>query len=129
MVPNTWYGGFPNAAGHVMVQGTIARYGGTASDVNGDVAEAYSAGQVMATRRSVGLSQEDHRLLRHAQVDTVQGLAQWGKYVKGQPSGQNLKASAFVFQWQAPNRFVQVLSPQGKPSPNILVSKPQWATG
>ena len=105
MVPNTWYGGFPNALSHVMVQEYIARYGGTASDINGDVAEAYSAGQVMANAvGSVGLSQQKIIGFLHSrgtQVDTVQGLAQWGKYVKGQPSGENLKASSFVFQWQA----------------------------
>ncbi len=118
MVPNTWYGGFPNALSHVMVQEYIARYGGTASDINGDVAEAYSAGQVMADAvDSVGLSQK--RIIgflhsRGTQFDTVQGLAQWGKYVKGK-AGENLKASAFVFQWQAPDRFVQVLSPRGSP--------------
>jgi branched-chain amino acid transport system substrate-binding protein len=133
MVPNTWYGGFPNALSHVMVQEYIARYGGTASEINGDVAEAYSAGQVMADAvDSVGLSQK--RIIgflhsRGTQVNTVQGLAQWGKYVKGRPAGENLKASAFVFQWQAPARFVQVLSPQGKPSPQILVSKPPWTSG
>ena len=132
MVPNTWYGGLPNALSHVMVQEYIARYGGTAAEINGDVAEAYSAGQVMADAvGSVGLSQQKIIAFLHSrgtQVNTVQGLAHWGKYVKGRPA-QNLKASAFVFQWQAPARFVQVLSPQGKPSPNILISKPPWATG
>ena len=132
MVPNTWYGGLPNALSHVMVQEYIARYGGTAAEINGDVAEAYSAGQVMADAvGSVGLSQQKIIAFLHSrgtQVNTVQGLAHWGKYVKGQ-AGENLKASAFVFQWQAPARFVQVLSLQGKPSPNILISKPPWATG
>jgi branched-chain amino acid transport system substrate-binding protein len=123
----------PNALSHVMVQEYIARYGGTGSDINADVAEAYSAGQVMADAvDSVGLDQK--RIIgflhsRGTQFDTVQGLAQWGKYVKGRPSGQNLKASSFVFQWQTVARFVQVLSPQGKPSPHILVSKPPWTTG
>jgi branched-chain amino acid transport system substrate-binding protein len=133
MVPNTWYGGFPNALSHVMVQEYIARYGGTASEINGDVAEAYSAGQVMAAAvGSVGLSQPKIIAFLHSrgtQVNTVQGAAQWGKYVKGQQSGQNLKASAFVFQWQAGAKFVQVLSLQGKPSANIIVTKPQWTTG
>jgi branched-chain amino acid transport system substrate-binding protein len=135
MVPNAWYGGFQNALSHVMVQEYIARYGGTASDINADVAEAYSAGQVMANAvDSVGLSQQKIIGFLHSrgtQVDTVQGLAQWGKYAKGQPSGQNLKASSFVFQWQPgnPARFVQVLSLQGKPSLHIVVPKPQWVTG
>ena len=133
MVPNTWYGGFPNALSHVMVQEYIAKYGGTASDINGDVAEAYSAGQVMAAAvASVGLNQQKIIGFLHGrgtQVNTVQGLAQWGKYAKGQPSGQNLKASAFVFQWQPGGKFVQVLSLQGKPSPHIIVIKPNWTTG
>ena len=89
MVPNTWYGGFPNALSHVMVQEYIAKYGGTASEINGDVAEAYSAGQVMADAvGSVGLSQQKIIAFLHSrgtQVNTVQGLAQWGKYVKGRP--------------------------------------------
>jgi len=133
MVPNTWYGGFPNALSHVMVQEYIAKYGGTASDINGDVAEAYSAGQVMADAvQSVGLNQKKIIGFLHSrgtQVNTVQGSAQWGRYVKGKPSGQNLKASAFVFQWQAGSRFVQVLSLQGKASPGIVFPKPNWVTG
>ena len=48
MVPNGWSGGFPNAESHLMVQNYIAKYGGTASQVNADVAETYSAGQVLA---------------------------------------------------------------------------------
>ncbi len=132
MVPNGWYGGFPNALSHVMVQEYIARYGGTASDINADVAEAYSAGQVMAEAvDSVGLSQQKIIGFLHSrgtQVNTVQGAAQWGRYVKGKQSGQNLKASSFVFQWQPGGRFVQVLSLQGKPSPQIDASKPLWTT-
>ena len=48
MVPNGWSGAYPNALSHVMVQDYIAKYGGTAADVNADVAEAYGAGQVEA---------------------------------------------------------------------------------
>jgi branched-chain amino acid transport system substrate-binding protein len=133
MVPNGWYGGFPNALSHVMVQEYIAKYGGTAAEINADVAEAYSAGQVMADAvNSVGLSQKKIIAFLHGrgtQVNTVQGLAQWGRYVKGQQSGQNLKASSFVFQWQPGQKFVQVLSLQGKPSPSIIPTKPQWVTG
>ncbi len=48
MVPNAWYGGSPNPASKTMVAEYIAKYGGTASGVNADVAEAYSVGQVAA---------------------------------------------------------------------------------
>ena len=84
------------------------------------------------TGSSVGLSQKKIIAFLHSRgtvVNTVQGSAQWGKYVKGQQSGQNLKASAFVFQWQSGAKFVQVLSLQGKPSPNIISIKPNWTTG
>ena len=52
-VPNGWYGGFPKADSKQMVKEYIAKYGGTASGVNADVAEAYSVGQVLtqAVRR------------------------------------------------------------------------------
>jgi hypothetical protein len=116
-----------------MVQEYIAKYGGTASDINGDVAEAYSAGQVMADAvGSVGLNQPKIIAFLHGrgtQVNTVQGLAQWGRYVKGQSAGQNLKASSFVFQWQSGGHYVQVLSLQGKPSAGIVVTKPGWVSG
>ena len=46
MVPNAWYGGSPNAESQKMVAEYIKLYGGTASDINADVAEAYSVGQV-----------------------------------------------------------------------------------
>src|SRR5579863_3216527 len=46
MVPNGWYPGFNNAASQKMVSEYIAQYGGSASGVNADVAEAYSVGQV-----------------------------------------------------------------------------------
>ena len=48
MVPNGWFGDYPNALSHVMVQDYIAKYGGTAADINADVAESYGAGQVEA---------------------------------------------------------------------------------
>ena len=48
MVPNGWYPGYANPASQAMVQEYVAKYGGTPSDVNADVAEAYSVGQVMA---------------------------------------------------------------------------------
>jgi branched-chain amino acid transport system substrate-binding protein len=133
MVPNTWYGGYQNALSHVMVQEYIAKYGGTISQINGDVAEAYSAGQVIADAvAGVGLDQQRIISFLHSRgtvVNTVQGTAFWGRYVAGKPSGENLRASSFVFQWQPIARFVQVLSSVGQPSPHIEPVKPAWTTG
>jgi len=132
MVPNTWYGGYQNALSHVMVQEYIARYGGTISQINGDVAEAYSAGQVIADAvAGVGLNQQRIISFLHSGgtvLNTVQGTAFWGRYVAGRPSGQNLKAASFVFQWQPIAHFVQVLSSGGRPSPGIEAVKPAWTS-
>ena len=66
MVPNAWYGGSPNSQSQKMVAEYVAKYGGTASDVNADVAEAYSVGQVaeQAIIATGGTDQDsqDHRL-------------------------------------------------------------------
>jgi hypothetical protein len=133
MVPNTWYGGYQNALSHVMVQEYIATYGGTISQINGDVAEAYSAGQVIADAvAGVGLNQQRIIGFLHSRgtvLNTVQGTAYWGRYVAGKASGENLRASSFVFQWKPIARFVQVLSSEGKPSPDIQAVKPAWTTG
>jgi branched-chain amino acid transport system substrate-binding protein len=132
MVPDGWYGGFPNGLSHVMVQEYIAKYGGTASDINADVAEAYSSGQVLADAvTNVGLSNAKIIGFLHGlrqPLDTVQGPAQWSRYVAHQPSGMNTKAVSFVFQWQPVNQFVKVL-PRGGDSITIKATKPVWAAG
>src|SRR5205807_1365630 len=48
MVPNGWYPGYANPASQAMVQAYVAKYGGSASDINADVAEGYAVGQVAA---------------------------------------------------------------------------------
>ena len=48
MVPDAWYPGYASASSEAMVAEYVAKYGGTASDVNADVAEAYSVGEVTA---------------------------------------------------------------------------------
>ena len=82
MVPDGWYGGYVNAESEKMVAEYIKEYGGTASDVNADVAEAYSVGQVVeqainATKRHQ--QQGDHRLpaqRRHAEHRAGPGAVQ-----------------------------------------------------
>jgi len=132
MVPDGWYGGYPNALSHVMVQEYIAKYGGTASDINADVAEAYSSGEVLADAvTNVGLSNVKIVAFLHGlrqPLDTVQGPAEWGPYVAHQPSGANTKAVSFVFQWQPGAHFVKVL-PTGGDSIAIKATKPLWTTG
>jgi branched-chain amino acid transport system substrate-binding protein len=125
MVPDSWYGGLPQPLSHVMVQEYIAKYGGTASVINADVAEAYSAGEVMADAvQAVGLSQKKIiQFLHTARLQTVQGPAKFNSV------GMNTAATTFIFQWQPVNRFVQVLPVRAAGSSPIIVTKAQWVSG
>src|ERR1700751_2065117 len=48
MVPNGWYAGVDNPLSQNMVKAYIAKYGGSPSDINADVAEGYSVGETLA---------------------------------------------------------------------------------
>ena len=97
-VPNGWFGGFKKADSEQMVKEYIAKYGGTASDVNADVAEAYSVGQVMAqaVQATHGFDQSKIISYLHSGVtlDSVQGP------VKFDSLGENLAQKTLTFQWQ-----------------------------
>jgi branched-chain amino acid transport system substrate-binding protein len=125
MVPDAWYPGYANAASQAMVKEYVTKYGGTASDVNADVAEAYSVGQVTAqavkaTGGTVG-SKIISYLHSGVTLTSVQGP------VKFNSLGENVKAIAFVFQWQD-GKFVQVLPVHAAGSVAIISPKPNWAS-
>ncbi len=125
MVPNGWYPGFTNAASQKMVQEYVAQYGGTASDVNADVAEAYSVGQVTQQAITAVGSVDNAKIISYLHsgvtLQTVQGT------VKFDSLGENTTAIAFVFQWQKTGtQFVQVLPATASGSVAILTTKPAW---
>jgi branched-chain amino acid transport system substrate-binding protein len=107
------------------VQDYIAKYGGTASDINADVAEAYSAGQVMADAvQAAGLNQSKIiHFLHGATLSTVQGPAKFNNV------GMNTAAATFIFQWQPGTRFVQVLPARAAESSPIIPNKASWTSG
>jgi branched-chain amino acid transport system substrate-binding protein len=113
MVPNGWYGGFPNALSHIMVQDYIAKYGGTASEINADVAESYSAGEVLqaAVEHTGGHVQSTLATWLHSHtIQTVIGPVAFAS----DGANTQTKTSATIFQWQPTAggtgaRFVQVL--------------------
>jgi branched-chain amino acid transport system substrate-binding protein len=121
LVPNGWFGQYPNALSHVMVQDYIAKYGGTAALINADVAEAYSAGEVEAAAVTAthSLNQKTLKAYLHKPSTTVQTVL---GPVRFAANGRNtdIAESALIFQWQpgqggagAP-QFVQVLPAAGK---------------
>ena len=125
MVPNGWYGGYKNDESAKMVAEYTAQYGGTSSDVNADVAEAYSVGQVVqqAITATGGVNNAAIIKYLHSGVTlhTVQGNVLFNSL------GENGAAAAFVFQWQNNGtKFVQVLPTSDPASVPILATKPAW---
>ena len=124
MVPNGWYPGYANPTSRQMVKEYVAQFGGTASGVNADVAEAYSVGQVVAqaVKATGGTSNAKIISYLHSGValTSVQGP------VKFDALGENGAAAAFVFQWQKGN-YRQVLPSTTTGSVSITATKPPWA--
>jgi len=126
MVPNGWYGGETNALSQAMVKAYIAKYGGTASDINADVAEGYSVGETLAAAvtatKSLDNTKVTHYLHSGVTIQTVQGPAKFSS------NGMNLVASKYIFQWQSGSKFVQVLPSNATGSVPIVNPKPIWAS-
>ena len=97
-VPNGWYPQANNFQNAQMVQDYIAQYGGTADQINADVAEAFSVGQVLQQAVSLKNSINNSTLITELHsgdvFNTVQGSA------KFDDTGQNTAALAYLFQWQ-----------------------------
>jgi len=123
MVPNAWYGGSSNAESKKFVAEYIAKYGGTASGINADVAEAYSVGQVAAQTINAIKSIDNSKIIQYLHsgvtLQSVQGPVTFDSL------GRNGAATTFIFQWQG-SKFVQVLPTSDPGSVAILNPKPAW---
>ncbi len=125
MVPNGWYPGYANASSRKMVSEYVKQYGGTASGINSDVAEAYSVGQVVAQAVTATKSLDNAKLIAYMHgnhtFSSVQGPVKFDKL------GENGAAAAFAFQWQN-GKFVQVLPAQDSNSVKIQYPKANWGS-
>jgi branched-chain amino acid transport system substrate-binding protein len=126
MVPDGWYPGYANAASQALVKEYVAKYGGDASGVNADIAEAYSVGQVMAQAVTATGGTNNVKIISYLHsgvtLTSVQGP------VKFDSLGENGASAAFVFQWQSDGTFSQVLPLGSSGSVPILATKPSWAS-
>ena len=124
-VPNGWYGGSPKADSKQMVKEYLAQYGGNASGVNADIAEAYSVGQVLtqAVNATHGFDNKKIIAYLHSKVtlNSVQGP------VKFNSVGENTALQATTFQWQ--NATLVPTIPVGSPGTvKPIVPKPAWGS-
>ena len=126
MVPNGWYPGVTNPLSQAMVKAYIAKYGGTASDINADVAEGYSVGEVLAAAVTATKSLDNKKVIAYLHsgvtLQTVQGP------VKFNSAGENTVAQTFIFQWQTGSKFAQVLPTGASGSVAIVNPKPNWGS-
>jgi branched-chain amino acid transport system substrate-binding protein len=122
-VPNGWYPGFQKADSQQMVKEYIAKYGGSASDVNADVAEAYSVGQVLAQAVQATHSFDQAKIMQYLKsgrtFNSVQGP------VKFDSLGENTAQKTLTFQWQK-GTLVQSLPTSTPGSKPPLFPKPNW---
>jgi branched-chain amino acid transport system substrate-binding protein len=126
-VPNGWYAGYQNPLSRAFVSAYLAKFGGSASGINADSAEAYSVGEIAAAAVNATKSVDNTKIINYLHsgvtLQTVQGSAQFNSV------GENVKATMFIFQWQHGGKFVQVL-PAGAPgSVPIVNPKPAWGKG
>ena len=122
-VPDIWYGGFRQADSQAMVKDYIAKYGGTRSEVNADVAEAYAVGQVMAQAVTHLHSLDNAKIIAYlhsgATFNSVLGP------VKFNAKGENTVGKALTFQWQGA-KLVQALPAAAAGSSKPVYPKPAW---
>jgi len=125
MYPNGWYPGYANPASQKLVSEYVAKYGGSPSDVNADVAEGYSVGQAVAQAVAATHSLDNAKIISYLHsgvtLNSVQGP------VKFDSKGENGAAAAFVFQWQK-GQQVQVLPTGASGSKPPLYPKPNWGS-
>jgi branched-chain amino acid transport system substrate-binding protein len=99
-VPNGWYPQARNFQNAQMVQNYLAQYGGSENDINADVAEAYSTGQILEQAITRIHSIDNTKLITELQTDvfnTVQGPAVFPSTL----NGVNSQSLAYLFQWQS----------------------------
>ena len=125
MVPDGWYGDYANPLNNYMVEQYIARYGGTSTDINADVAEAFSVGEVAADAITATGGTNNSKIMKYLHsgvtLQTVQGPARFNRL------GENPVSVAFISQWQ-PQGFVQVLPIGTAGASPIKYPKPPWGS-
>src|SRR6266516_3010354 len=127
MVPNGWYPGYANAASQKMVQDYVAKYGGSPSDINADVAEGYAVGQVAAQAVTATKGTDNPKIISYLHsgvtLSSVQGPVRFDNF------GKNSSAAAFTFQWQQQGTaYKQILPVSTAGSVAVINPKPNWTS-
>ena len=127
MVPNGWYPGYTNPSSQKMVQDYVAKYGGSPSDINADVAEGYAVGQVAAQAVTATKGTDNAKIITYLHsgvtLTSVQGPVRFDNF------GKNSSAAAFTFQWQQQGTaYKQILPASTAGSVPVINPKPNWTS-
>ena len=118
----SWFPAYNNPDSQAFVKMYLQKYGGTADNIDPSVAEGYSVGEVMAAAVEATHSLNQQAIINYlhsgAVIQTVLGPVSFNKL------GENVKASAFLFQWQN-GQYVAADPPQSGVS-GLLFPKPNW---
>jgi len=129
MVPNTWYPGetfYQNSAmvaEYLKLFGSTSGIGNNPNNISADVAEAFSAGQVLTQAVDHVGSTDNSKLEAYLRSGATFNSAQGP--VKFLSDGENGAATPFVFQWQKGNLVDVLPLGVGKTVP-VLDPKPAW---
>ena len=125
MVPGSWYPGMANPLSQAMVKAYVAKFGGSPSSINADVAEAYAVGEVVDQAVTHLGSFSNAKIISYLHsgvtLQSVQGPVRFNSL------GENLVSTAFIFQWQH-GKYVQVLPAGAAGSVKIEYPKPNWGS-
>ncbi len=121
-VPNGgWYAGIQSFGEQAFEQAYIAKFGGTADDINGDAVQAWATMQVVQQAVEKIQSLNQAKLIAELRSDafqTIQGPVQFN------PDGSNADAVPFLFQWQQ-GQLIPVY-PTSAAQENPEFPKPNW---
>lgn len=124
MFPNGWYPGATFSGDAALVKAYLAKYGGKASAISADIAEAFSVGQIMADAVKATHSLSNSKIMAYlhsgVKLNTVVGPVNFNKL------GENTAAAGYVMQWQ--HGTVVQAYPSSSPSTKVEFPKPVWGS-
>jgi ABC-type branched-subunit amino acid transport system substrate-binding protein len=105
----------------------VAKYGGSPSDINADVAEGYAVGQVAAQAVIATKGTDNAKIITYLHsgvtLSSVQGPVRFDNF------GKNSSAAAFTFQWQQQGTaYKQILPASTTGSVPVINPKPNWTS-
>lgn len=126
MYPNDWYPGIKNPGSQAMVQDYVRTYGGEASNVSADIAEAFTVGQVLTAAVKATHSISNSKIIAYlhsgASISTVLGTVRFSSL------GYNVGSPTIDMQWQH-GKSVQVIPVGAAGTSKIEFPRPAWGCG